>query len=114
MKKMNEFKNYRYVKHGNEVIAISSFAGRTVKGKAKCHPNDIFDFEYGSKLTAARCNQKIAFLRWKRACKKFQDAKAARLRIQREFNDCCDYLTNACKQLEKAYLEVGELEENDS
>ena len=111
---MNEFTNYRFIKHENEVIAISTFAGRTVKGKAKCHPNDTFDFEFGSRLAAARCNMKIAFLRYKRACKKYEDAKAARLRIQREFNDCCDYLTNSCERLKKAYFEVEELEGNDS
>lgn len=45
--------------HGPEVIAISHYAGQTIKGVAKCSPNDEFDLEYGKRLAAARCNQKV-------------------------------------------------------
>ena len=43
-----------------KVICISSYAGRSVKGVAKCAPNDEFSMEYGKRLAQARCDVKIA------------------------------------------------------
>ena len=40
-------KRYKYVRDGgNTVIAISTYAGKTVKGIAKCDPNDNFSYDY--------------------------------------------------------------------
>ena len=58
------------------VVAVSSFAGKPVKGYADCHPNDEFDLEYGQALAAARCGEKIAAKRCKRAYNKVDEATA--------------------------------------
>ena len=58
------------------VAAVSSFAGKPVKGYADCHPNDEFDREYGYALAAARCAEKIAAKRCNRAYSKVDEAKA--------------------------------------
>ena len=58
------------------IAAVSSFAGKPVKGYADCHPNDAFDVEYGQALAAARCAEKIAAKRCKRAYNKVDEAKA--------------------------------------
>lgn len=58
------------------IAAVSSFAGKPVKGYADCHPNDEFDREYGYALAAARCAEKIAAKRCKRAYSKVDEAKA--------------------------------------
>lgn len=68
---------YNYYQHGNEVIAVSTFAGRTVKGKAKCNPVDEFDIQKGKELAAARCNEKIAKKRLQRATEKYVEAAKA-------------------------------------
>ena len=65
---------YRYYVNGNKVIAVSTYAGRTVKGTASCHPSDIFDLEKGKLIAAAKCNEKIAARRYARAQKKFLEA----------------------------------------
>lgn len=59
----------------NKVIAVSSYAGRTVKGVAKCDPQDSFNIETGKELAAARCNEKIAAKRVKRAEAKIAEAE---------------------------------------
>lgn len=59
------------------IAAVSSFAGKPVKGYADCHPADEFDIEYGKALAAARCAEKIAEKRVKRAYNKVDEAKAA-------------------------------------
>lgn len=57
----NKYKYYQYVdeKGRQVVVAVSHFAGRTVKGYAKCDPSDTFDLEKGKALAAARCNYKV-------------------------------------------------------
>ena len=49
------------------VCARSTYAGKTVKGYAKCDPRDSYDVESGKALAAARCNAKIAEKRVARA-----------------------------------------------
>lgn len=56
------------------VVAVSSFAGQTVKGHADCHPNDTFDPVYGEMLAVARCAEKIAAKRCARANTKVDEA----------------------------------------
>ena len=58
------------------IVAISSFAGKPVKGYADLHPHDEFDVEYGKALAAARCAEKIAAKRCKRAYNKVDEATA--------------------------------------
>ena len=58
------------------IVAVSSFAGKPVKGYADLHPKDEFDVEYGKALAAARCAEKIAVKRCKRAYNKVDEAKA--------------------------------------
>ena len=86
---------YRYVFTGNKIIAISSYAGRTVKGVAKCHPNDEFDLEAGKALAAARCNKKIAAKRWARALKKYNEAFDEMNRIVEEYDKARSYMMDA-------------------
>ena len=69
--------SYRIYETPDKVIAVSSFAGQTVRGVAKCHPGDEFDSEKGAMLAAARCGVKIAEKRVKRAYSKVDEAKKA-------------------------------------
>jgi hypothetical protein len=58
---------YKIDEEHKTVVALSSFAGRTVVGVAKCSPEDTFDVDAGKKLAAARCALKVAEKRMKRA-----------------------------------------------
>ena len=58
------------------IVAVSSFAGKPVKGYADLHPHDEFDVEYGKALAAARCAERIAAKRCKRAYNKVDEAIA--------------------------------------
>lgn len=66
--------SYRIYETPNKVIAVSSFAGQTVRGVAKCNPADEFDLEKGTALAVARCSVKIAEKRLKRAQNKQDEA----------------------------------------
>lgn len=65
---------YRFFGNDNSVIAVFTYAGKTVRGVAKCDPRDEFNYEMGKELAAARCNLKIATKRAARAAKKLVDA----------------------------------------
>ena len=65
---------YHFFQHGNRVIAVTTYAGRTVRGVAVCADDDNFDLEYGKRLAAARCNYKVAKKRRDRAFAKVASA----------------------------------------
>ena len=67
MKTLDMTKYSFYTDEKTKVIAVSTYAGKVIRGVAKCDVNDTFSFEKGKKLAAARCNQKIAKKRLTRA-----------------------------------------------
>lgn len=89
---------------GPQVIAISSYAGQKVRGVAKCHANDIenFDEEYGKKLAALRCAEKIAEKRLNRAARKVIEA-------QNQFVGARDHLNNMYGYYDNAQTEYAEI-----
>ncbi len=93
---------YKFAMTGNTVIAISTYAGKTVKGYAKCHPNDHFDLETGKTLAELRCAQKIAEKRFNRAVEQERKAKAALEAAELHRRDMGDYRTDAAIAWDKA------------
>ena len=101
------YNNYKYIETPNKVIALSTYAGKTVRGIAKCHPNDTFDVEFGRKLAAARCNAKIAAKRAANAQNKYWAAHDEYREVDRAFEKACKYYIDAVAQLKdaEAYLD---------
>ena len=71
---MYPIQKYRYFTNGNKVIAVSTYAGKTVRGVAICDSGDKFDLDKGKQLAAARCAVKIATKRYNRATQKVHEA----------------------------------------
>ena len=90
-----EYSKYKYAQTGNKVIAISTYAGRTMKGVAKADPRDAFSLEDGKKLAAARCNAKIATKRTKNAEAQLNKAKAALELAEARYNKMTAYFNDA-------------------
>lgn len=86
---------YKYAQTGNKVIAISTYAGRTVRAVAKADPRDAFSLEDGKKLAAARCNAKIATKRTKNAEFQLSRAKAALEQAEARYNKMIAYFNDA-------------------
>ena len=73
-KAYNEFdKNEKYL--GVEVIAASTYEGKPVSAKAICRVEDEYDEAQGVRLACARCNEKVALKRKKRAERKLKEAE---------------------------------------
>lgn len=110
MKQYSEDKYKIFVdeKH-RKVIAVSTYAGKTVKGFAKADPRDEFNLEKGKALAIARCGQKIAEKRAKRARVKVSQAIDQFAEAQKHLNKMHEYLTDSNEAVEEAIAKVQSL-----
>lgn len=106
---------YRYISYFNkernakEIVAISTYAGKTVKGIASCHPGDNFDEQKGKELAAARCNLKISERRMKRAMAQRNKALAALEAAQKHYNDMECYANDSISEVTDAKTHLKEV-----
>ena len=94
---------YKTFTDDNEtVVVVSSYAGKAVRGIAKCCPNDEFDYEKGEELARARCDQKVAKKRYKNAMKCYDDAKEWFKMAESYLLDMREYAASSEKEFYKA------------
>ena len=80
-----------------KVIVVSHYAGRSVKGIAKCSPHDTYDQAAGVELARARCDLKIAE-------KKLENAQFKRAALEQILSDVMEAVneirmyTEECEQ----------------
>lgn len=97
------YDKYRYfTDEKSKVVAVSTYAGKPVRGIAKCDPKDNFNIEAGRKLAAARCNLKIAIKRKENAYKQCVEADQKFHEAYIHMIEMRDYLTNATKACQEA------------
>lgn len=101
--------NYRYVVTPTKIIALSTYAGRPVRGIAKCHPNDTFDEEFGKKLAATRCNVKVAQKRFERATNKYNEMVEEIHRLNVKSKKIIKYLEDSYAARTQAMEELNSL-----
>jgi cytochrome c556 len=108
---LDKYKYYQFKNEngGTTVTAASTYAGRTVKGYAKCDPRDNFDVEEGKKLAAARCNMKIANKRVARASQKYLEAARAVSEANAHFEAMKQYYMDAVDQADEAAEELRDI-----
>ena len=104
--------NYKYITAGNKVIALSSYAGKTVRGVAKCAPGDVFNEEKGKDLATARCAYKIALKRQKRANRKYAEAVAEFARAEKFLAQMEAYVDRAESEVDAARDALNYFSEN--
>lgn len=88
------------------VVAVSSYAGKVVRGVAKCDPRDNYSLDEGKKLAAARCNAKISAKRMKRAYNKMMEASHQFDEAQAYYERMVTYFNDASKESAFAANEV--------
>lgn len=101
---------YYYSKKDNEVIAVSSYAGKTVRAKAKCNPSDTFDFEVGKKLAAARLSAKVSRLRKQNATRLWLKAQYQLRQAQQYATKMNNYYFDACDEVDYTQSQLDEIE----
>ena len=98
---------YTIIHNKDTTIAYSTFAGKTVKGYAKCNPEDEADPAIGEKLAKARCGLKIAKKRRKWAESQYNNAKTEMFAAIKHFNEMESYAKDSIEAVLDAedYLE---------
>jgi hypothetical protein len=94
---------------GTEIIARSTYAGETVKGKAICHDGDTYSEDKGIKLAVARCAEKIARKRKARAARLLKHAQEQLAMAQKYVADMTAYHTDACAEVVEAQAELADI-----
>ena len=90
-------------------IAVSTYEGKTVKGYAKCDVNDTYTSENGERLAAARCNERVARKRAKRAAKKLAEAKQNVMQAQAHLAKMVNYFEDSQEALIAASADVASI-----
>ena len=97
---------YHFYFTKNKVIAVSTYAGQSVRGVAICDEGDQFDKEKGKMLAAARCNQKVAQKRKKRADEKLKNAVIAYEKAAKHMYKMNEYYEDARVAVKNANMRV--------
>ena len=100
----NKFKffNFKSKNGSNTVVAVTTYAGKAVKGYAKCSPEDTFDLETGKKLAKARCQLRVAEKRKARAADKVAEAVAQVNQSTKHYDKMVNYFNCSDKALIEA------------
>ena len=87
---------YRHYTDGvSKVVATSTYAGKTVRGVAKCSEHDEFDMNAGIQLAEARCNARIAEKRYANAQKQHEIALEALAKAQKRVDEMKAYVVDS-------------------
>ena len=76
-------KRYRVYQNKNQVIVITHYRGKSIKGVAKCSPEDEFDLERGTAIAKCRCDLKLMNKKQTDDAKQYVELQ----RIRAEIND---------------------------
>ena len=97
------YKYYNYEKNGHKMtVCVSSYAGRSVRGKAICAADDTYCENAGKDLARARCDLIIAEKRAKRAEHKYAEAIEAVNKAVTFLKDMDSYLCDSKQAVKKA------------
>ena len=102
MKTLDMTKYSFYTDGKTKVIAVSTYAGKVVRGVAKCDVNDTFSLEKGKELAAARCNEQVAKKRLIRAQNANIDVLLEYGRLMKKFEKAVSYKVDSQVALTEA------------
>lgn len=105
----NKYKFY-VNKEKKEVIAVCRYAGRTVRAKAKCRPEDTFDIEKGKELAYKRAEVKVKKIKQKNAAAKYAQAIKQMFQADEYSKKMFKYYSDAALQYCEAAEELENLE----
>lgn len=91
--------NYRYYFFNGKTVAVSSFAGKAVRGVSKCDPRDTYNVEYGKQLAEKRCDYKVAKRRHKWASDRLIELAECQEYINKEYKRALEYYNKSIDEL---------------
>ncbi len=91
------------------VSARSTYAGKTVKGYAKCDPRDNYDVEAGKELAAARCNATVIAKKQKTAHERLMFASDVLIEAEEFYKFSQNKVRDLVDELAEAEDEVANI-----
>ena len=101
---------FHYNSNSNTIVCTTVYKGQTIRGIAKCSPEDSFDMEAGKRLAYLRCRKKFAKKKCKRASKAYRDAVEAQTKAEQHYLNALVFWSDAMMQLETINDELVEFE----
>ena len=102
--------HFYYNAENNSVICTTSYKNQTIRGVAKCDPEDNFNMKDGKKLSYLRCRKKHAKKKRNRAHKAYRDAIVALSTAQENLNNMRGFFEDAEMQLQNVTEELETFE----
>ena len=93
-----------------KAIVVSRYAGKAVRGVAKCSPGDTYDQEKGEKLARLRCDAKISEKRVARSQEAYADALKKLAAAQKCVDAMQNYVHDAAVEHNKVLTELAKVE----
>ena len=94
------------------IVAISTYAGKIVKGFAKCRDTDEYNEEIGKKLAAARCDLKVCVKRKERALRQKTEVAQKIEKLSKYYLDMCEYYDDALDECVESLERVKAIEDS--
>lgn len=94
-----------------DIIAISYYRGKTIKGIAKCSPEDEYNEELGRKIAEARCNEAVNRYRLKGAYANCEQLVIEAENIKRKLQKASKYLIETQKQYDISVEKINNIME---
>ena len=95
-----------FTNSNNKVVVTSTYAGKVVRGVAKCNANDTFDYEKGARLAQARCDEKVAKKRHRQALNRYAEAIRSYEYARENLLKMREYAADAERQMRDAESNV--------
>ena len=96
-----------YLAGEKKIVVVSRYAGKVVRGVAKCSPGDTYDVKKGEKLARLRCDEKIAEKRVARSQAAYVEAVANLMAAQKRVNDMKQYMDDAAAEYDTVQEELA-------
>ena len=91
-------------------VAISTYAGKVVKGIAKCIETDDYNTDLGRELAAARCDIKVCAKRKARAEQKYMEARKALESLENYVRMVSNYYSEAKYEYDESKTRLETIE----
>lgn len=101
---------YMTIHADNKTIVVSKYAGKPVRGIAKCDPNDLYNGVFGERLAKARCDLKVSEKRQLRAAELTSQALTQLEHAQARVEKMMLYLKESTEEVAAAEQLVRDIE----
>jgi hypothetical protein len=102
--------HFYYNTRNSMVVCTTAYKGKTIRGVAKCSPEDTFDLEVGKKLAYLRCRYKFAKKKAAQASGVYAKAFTEALRINKYLDRVISFISDTGYELAKAQEDLAKFE----